>query len=241
MSRIPLAILVVVVACGPLGVATATSGQSATTLTVTDAAIDPGESVTHALSLDRVPDGLSGFEVTLALRGDDAATVEGAAYPSSLRPTTPPRIGPDNRTVTLEAADLAAEIEPGATDVSLANVTVNGTATGRATLAVVDAQIDADDGGRIDPTVDAGEIAVGVAPATETATSATATTAESADERTTAGSADASPQSEADPARESTTASASPSPADTTTGTGPGLGVLTAVFALVAVSLLARR
>jgi hypothetical protein len=225
MSRLSLALLVVVVACGPLGVATAT-GQQAPTLTVADAAIEPGETVTHDLTLDRVPAGLAGFEVTLRLAGDDAATVEGAAYPPTFRPTTTPRVGPSNRTITLEAADLQRAIEPGATDVQLATVRVNGTTTGRATLTVANAQIDADDGSRVDPTIKPGAIAVGVAPATETTTTDRTTT-----DRT---GSDASGGAN-DPPTETVP------PTDTTTGAGPGFGVLVAVLAAAAVAALVRR
>ncbi len=150
-------------ATGEVATNGATNGTAAnaTTLDVGDAAVGTGGNATVRVSLDRVPTGLAGFEVTLSLDAADVATITGARYPDGYRPTTDPAIGESGRTVTLEAADLGETVEPGAADVTLAFVTLSGAGNGTAALDATGVQVDADDGSRVDPTVDAGTVGVG--------------------------------------------------------------------------------
>lgn len=128
-------------------------------LKVADATLEPATTSTVSLTLTSVPDGLSGYEVTLALDGD-AATIGEASYPDAFALTTEPSIVDGGHTVTVEAADLGDEIVPGASDVTLATLTVEGTETGAAEVRVVDARLDADDGAAIDPAVESGTVRV---------------------------------------------------------------------------------
>lgn len=166
MTAALAACLVATLAVGGLGGAptgTAVAQADETTLDVGDAAVEPGENGTVRLSLDRVPDGLAGFAVTLSLDDPDAATVTGAGYPDDYQPTTDPAVDESGAAVTVEAADLGATVEPGATNVTLAVIDLAGEASGTAELAVTEAQVDADDGSKVDPTVDPGTVAVGPA------------------------------------------------------------------------------
>jgi len=140
---------------------TATDGSGESTLVVTDSTVEPGTTATHRITLTDAPDGLAGFEVTLELSGD-AATVSNASYPDAYGLTTEPITSADGRSVTVEAADLTDEVTPGATDVTLATVEVNATetATGSTTLRVAEPQVDADDGGRIEPALESGTLTI---------------------------------------------------------------------------------
>ncbi|WP_226040629.1 hypothetical protein [Natrinema sp. DC36] len=143
------------------GVDTAATPATESTLVVTDSTVEPGTTATHRIALTDAPDGLAGFEFTLELSGN-AATVSNASYPDAYGLTTEPITSADGRSVTVEAADLTDEVTPGATDVTLATVEVNATetATGSTTLRVTDSQVDADDGGRIEPALEAGTLTV---------------------------------------------------------------------------------
>lgn len=214
-----LACLVVLTAALP--VATVGAQNEGPTLTVADATLEPDTETTVRVALNAVPAGLSGFEVRLELQSAGAATISGADYPDRYRPTTDPRIGPEGQSITIEAADLGTEIQPGATDVTLATVTVAGNATGHTTLAVASAQVDDDDGGRVDPTTVAGDVAVGV-PTTST-------------------DAVGGGQAPADDTDSPTTDGASATDDTPTSGSGAGFRAVGALIALLATSVLARR
>lgn len=176
--RIVMALVVGLAVClatGPAPVAAASEGPSSVSgvdttataaaesaLVVTDSTVEPGTTATHRIALTDAPDGLAGFAFTLELSGD-AATVSNASYPDAYGLTTEPIRSADGRSVTVEAADLTDEVTPGATDVTLATVEVNATeaATGSTTLRVTDVQVDADDGSRVDPALEAGTLTVG--------------------------------------------------------------------------------
>lgn len=198
--------------------ATNGTAANATTLTVGDATVEPRSNATVRVSLDRVPAGLAGFEVTLSLDAADVATVTGARYPDGYQPTTDPAIGESGRTVTLEAADLGKTVEPGATDVTLAFVTISGVGDGTAALDATEVQVDADDGGRVDPAVDAGTVGVG-AGASDVASGASGDSG--------------GPQ---DPDGNGLDAASVPGGA-----TGLGLGALVLAAGLVGVGVLVRR
>ncbi|PGF15292.1 hypothetical protein CP556_03535 [Natrinema sp. CBA1119] len=144
------------------GVDTTATTAAESTLVVSDSTVEPGTTATHRIALTDAPDGLAGFEFTLELSGD-AATVSNASYPDAYGLTTDPITSADGRSVTVEAADLTDEVTSGATDVTLATVEVNATetATGSTTLRVAESQVDADDGSRVEPTLESGTLTVG--------------------------------------------------------------------------------
>ncbi|MCU4801938.1 hypothetical protein OB920_16280 [Halobacteria archaeon HArc-gm2] len=150
-------------ASGVPGASGAQAAANETTLTVGDATVEPHANDTVRLSLDRVPEGLAGFEVTLAFDSNATGSFAGARYPEDYQPTTDPVIGESGRTITLEAADLGNAVTPGATNVSLAFVTVTGSENGTAALTVTDRQVDADGGSKVRPAVEAGTLSVGSA------------------------------------------------------------------------------
>ncbi|WP_222919854.1 hypothetical protein [Natrinema sp. SYSU A 869] len=141
------------------GVDTAAPTAAESSLVVTDATTEPGDTATHRLVLTEAPNGLAGFETTLEF-ADDTATVSNASYPEEYRPTTDPIMSADGQSVTVEAADLTDEVTSGATNVTLATIEVRGTDARSTALRVTDAQVDADGGSKIAPSLEAGTLTV---------------------------------------------------------------------------------
>lgn len=137
------------------------SSTAESTLVVSDVSTDPDSGATHRIALTEVPDGLAGFELTLVLESDEVATVTGAGYPDRFGMTTDPVVSDDGRTITVEAVDLADEITPDDSDVTLARIEVTGVDDGETELRVVDLQVDADGGSPIEPALEAGTLTVG--------------------------------------------------------------------------------
>lgn len=171
---------VLLVTLAVAGVLTAASGAAAPgaaaapqsdgpTLRVDGGAVAAGGTTTVDVVLTSAPDGLAGFYLHLAVEGE-AARIAGASYPDDLGLTTPPETGPDNRTVTLEAADVEGAIEPGAENATLATVEIAGIAPGDAALSVDPEQFDADGGAAFEPVPRTGTVTVTDPDATPTAT-----------------------------------------------------------------------
>lgn len=158
----------VAVAFGSAGAAPTGTGSSdgdAATdpaLVVEDATLEVDETEPLRVSLSNAPDGVAGFRLTLAVEGGDAATIENASYPDRYGLTTPPAVSDDGERITVEAADLGDEVTAGATDVTLASIDVTGADDGETTLRVTDLQVDADGGGSVEPSLEAGAVTVGV-------------------------------------------------------------------------------
>lgn len=145
-----------------------TSQSDEPTLTTTTASVDPGETTTVTLLLTSAPDGLAGYELVVSLSGD-AATITDATYPEGFGLTTDPQITADGSAVTLEAADTASAIEPGARNATLVTLTVRGESAGEVAVEIDTRQLDADGGGELSPATVPGTVTIGD-PATETPT-----------------------------------------------------------------------
>lgn len=214
-----LVIAAVIVALGAAAIdpAVGSGGSDASNATdpelvVSNTTVDPDATGTHRLALTDAPEGLAGFEVTLALESDDVATATNASYPDHFGLTTDPAVSADGRTITVEAADLGDEITSGATDVTLAEIDVAGVDPGETELQVTDLQIDADGGSAIEPSLEAGTVTVGE------------------------GAVEPSSRSDDDG-----TETGSESEADSDSVPGFAVGVTIAAIAAVATSLLVRR
>ncbi|MFB6168998.1 MAG: hypothetical protein ABEJ43_09160 [Haloferacaceae archaeon] len=192
------------------------AAQEQPTVRVESATVTADGTTTVDVVLTSAPNGLAGYYLELSVTGD--ARIESVSYPDVYGVTTAPEIGADGRTATAEAADLEGSIDSGATDVTLATVTLAGTAPGEATLSVEPVQFDADDGTQFDPATRPG----------------TLTVAASSDGPASTDRPDAA-----------TDDGAGTSAAGTGTGTDAsgqqtsGLGPLPAVLALVAIAVLA--
>ncbi|WP_152040740.1 hypothetical protein [Salinigranum salinum] len=228
-----VAAIVVALAAGALtGAVTAQTDQP--TITVSDVTVEPGDSATVDVVLTSAPDGLAGYALELTVEGDGAA-VEGASYPDVFGLTSQPEIADDGTSVTLEAADLGENVQPGAAGVVLATVELNGEAAGEAGLSVEPLQFDTDGGGTMNPATEAGTVTVGGDADAETeASDASGSAASSGDgEDDATDDTDAAASSAGDAGGDETTSTAFALPAG-------GL-VLTALALAFVVAFVARR
>jgi hypothetical protein len=155
---IALTTLALLGAVAAAGTATAQSDRPA--VVVTDGTTAPDGTTTVGVVLTNAPDGLSGYYLDLTVENTDVARIDATGYPDQFGLTSEPVIGNDGATVTLEAADMEGAIEPGATDVTLATVTVAGAAPGSVELTVEPRQFDADDGSAFSPATGSGTVTV---------------------------------------------------------------------------------
>ncbi|WP_062397584.1 PKD domain-containing protein [Methanogenium cariaci] len=111
--------------------------------------VDQGESATYAITLDTVPDGLSGYNLTVSLSDDTVGEIIAVDLPAwaslSSNGTLPAS------SVWIKATDLNKEIQQGAENVPMGTVTVTGLAPGAADLSLDVARIDNDDGFALNP------------------------------------------------------------------------------------------
>jgi len=210
--------------------------QDGPTVRVTDASLDPGGTATARVVLTSAPDGLAGYELVLSVADGDVATFVGANYTDAFGLTTEPAVGDDGRTLRLEAADVGGNVQPGATDVTLATVELRGESAGRIEVDARPVRFDADGGAVMNVSVEAGSVVVG-----EPAPTATPTDEPTA---TPAGGAESTDGSDGS-ASDGDASTATTAPTDTTTSGQGGLplaGVgVAAVALLLAGALLGRR
>ncbi|RCU48536.1 hypothetical protein DU504_15225 [Haloplanus salinus] len=213
-----LALLGAVAAAG-----TATAQNSQPTVVVTDGTTAPDGTTTVGVVLTDAPDGLAGYYLELTVENPSVARIDAASYPDQYGLTSEPVIEDDGATAVLEAADVEGAVEPGATDVTLATVTVAGAAPGEVELTVTPQQFDADDGSALTPATAAGTIAVsggGDAPSADADDGDGASANGSDTDETGADGADTDTNTDAD--------------TESTEGDGP----LSPVLVLVAIALL---
>jgi hypothetical protein len=133
---------------------------------VTDGSTAADGTTTVGVVLTSAPDGLAGYYLELTVENPEVASVRSASYPDRFGLTSEPDVGADGATLTLEAADVEDAIEPGATDVTLATVTVAGASPGEVELTIDPQQFDADDGSAVSPATRPGTVTVGSGGAT---------------------------------------------------------------------------
>jgi hypothetical protein len=212
-------------------VAAATSGAAATTAAtdgatvgVSDGQVATGETTTASVALSAVPDGLSGYNVTVRVADPDRATIVAASVPARFGLSEARVVGGGDAAV-LKAVDTNEKVGAGETDVGLGTVTLRGETAGETSLRVEITQIDDDDGGRMTPETTAGSLVVGEATDRPTTTTQ-ATTATGTTETATAD----------DPTATDTSTDDGPPPSETATpgdGSTPGLGSAAAVVAIL--------
>ncbi len=157
--RVALAVALAAVALlGTAGAVTAQSNQP--TISVTGATTAADGTTTVEVVLTEAPDGLSGYYLSLAVGNGEVAQIESASYPDRFGLITDPDVGPEGRTVTLEAADVEGAIEPGATNVTLATIEVAGGIPGEARITVEPRQFDSDNGTQFQPSTQPGVVTV---------------------------------------------------------------------------------
>lgn len=155
-----VALAVVALAVVALAPGTATAQSDQPTIVVNDTTMTANGTATVDVVLTEVPEGLSGYYMELTVEDGAAAQIESVTYSETFGMTSATQIGDGGRTVTLEAADVREAVEPGATDVRLATVTVSGVEPGQANLTVDPLQFDTDSGAGFQPSTRAGLVTV---------------------------------------------------------------------------------
>jgi PKD repeat protein len=130
------------------------------TVSVGSATAQAGDTASVPVTLSVAPEGLSGYTLTVTTEDGDVATVDGASYPDALGLTSSPIVSDGGGSVTLKAADIGGAVDPGATDVTLATVTLDAGDYGETALTTDIARLDDDDGSAIDASTVAGSLAV---------------------------------------------------------------------------------
>lgn len=109
-----------------------------------------GDQSAVAVTLDQAPDGVQRYNVTVRLEGPEGASLESASAGDvegfEVRSQS-------DEAITFRAADLAENVQSGATDVSLGTVTVAGTGGESPDVTVATHDFRNDDSEQIDPSL----------------------------------------------------------------------------------------
>ncbi len=230
-ARLPLALVALVSLAG--AVPAFAAGQSDPAISIEAGSVAAGETTTVPVVLTSAPDGLAGYQFELAVDDPAVARFENASYPDRFGLTTDPVISSDGGTVTLEAADLDGQIEPGASDVTLATAELTGVGGGETQLTVASNQVDADGGGAVEPATEPSAFAVSPSVSTETVAAAPEVSSPASESTTeSVGTASAAGDTAGDSAGGGD---------QSTTGANGSLPTALTLAALVAVAALAAR
>jgi uncharacterized protein (DUF2141 family) len=132
----------------------------------TSASLTPGETTELNLTLERAPEGLAGYNLTVsvAVGTSDEVSVADATAPdifnNSVTETT---IESNNQTVEIRATDITTVVEANETDISLGTITVAADETADVSeipVTVSVSGIDDDSGSPIDVRTDNGTVSV---------------------------------------------------------------------------------
>ncbi|MCU4801809.1 hypothetical protein OB920_15625 [Halobacteria archaeon HArc-gm2] len=123
----------------------------------TDRTVGVDERTRIPVTLDEAPAGIQRYNVTVRLENDDVAAIESASGGDigafQVRSRTAD-------SVTFRAADLGQTVQPGATNVTLATVTVRSTAPGMSTVSYTVHDFRTDDSEQVSPAVQDGTLTV---------------------------------------------------------------------------------
>lgn len=157
-------VLPALVVLAVLGAPAVTASEHAT-LSVGDGAAETGETTTVAVTLSEIPNGLSGFNVTVKLSTPDAATITDAQITEAfgLDETT---VIEDGSAVRLKGIDMGQQYRAGDGPVQLGNVTLRADSNVGTDLTLEVRQVDDGDGGLVNPATSAGRLSVGGAEQT---------------------------------------------------------------------------
>lgn len=135
--------------------------QPGTQVEVSSVAVGQGSTGTVELTLSDAPNGFAGGSLTVSLSNSEVAKITDASYGEDLALTKPPEISDDGTSVTLQASDLDKAVQDGATDITLATIELEGTATGTADITIDLNRLDDDDGNRIEAITRQGVVITG--------------------------------------------------------------------------------
>lgn len=119
-----------------------------------------GSSQNVQIMMDKVPDGLSGFYITVWVSDPEIAKIAEASSPSWNMITKNSTSSVPSSSVWIRAIDIGRKVEPGAINVSLGNITLNGTKIGTTNLSIQPHEVDNDNGNAINLAIVQGQINV---------------------------------------------------------------------------------
>ncbi|TAJ44612.1 PKD domain-containing protein [Methanofollis fontis] len=135
------------------GYITVTASPAENTLSfdpaISEVAIGATSNITVVLS--SVPDGLAGYNITVALSDPSVGEIVGICYPTWANMPMNSNLPTD--AVYVQAVDLGGSVGSGATDVALCTLTVRGDAPGTTNLTITATKVDDTIGGRYEVTV----------------------------------------------------------------------------------------
>ncbi|PWR70121.1 hypothetical protein [Methanospirillum lacunae] len=154
MKKLYLALLIVLLT----GFCSAFS--SASTITISPASISGiGMSSTATISLDSADQGLSGYVFSVYPQSPQIASITGAIFPAWA--TLSDASHGEGAAYTIRALDMNDAVVPGATNVLLATLNLNGVSPGSTQIVIEVKQLDDDAGNAIIPQTIPGQITVG--------------------------------------------------------------------------------
>jgi len=137
---------------------TGVSAAGAVTLTGGAVKVVSGSTTTMAISLDVVPAGLSGYNLTISVADPAVAGIVGVSFPGWAMVNQYSALPAD--TVTIKVLDLSKQVEDGSTNVTLATFTIRGDAVGSSQVLITVNAMDDDDGTVMVPSLSPGLIRV---------------------------------------------------------------------------------
>jgi PKD repeat protein len=126
------------------------------------ASVHPGGSREYQIVVDSLPKGLAGYDLVCTISNTSVAEIISVSYPSwaGLQNTT----NYSAWSVRLSGVDTDRQIQPGAADVILANVTLIGDMAGITPIVISNVHMDADGGDAVNPSTNNGEFIVSALP-----------------------------------------------------------------------------
>ena len=118
-----------------------------------------GEQMDFTIIIDRVPEGLSGYNITVIIENPLVAEIVDASYPdwvsfSSIYPSLPAGY------VNLMASDLTGTLRPGGTNVELGYLTIRGLSQGASALTMNVNKMNTQSGDTIVPSLSGATVTV---------------------------------------------------------------------------------
>ena len=133
----------------------ATSNSSSPVVSISDGQVDAIGSTTGInITLSEVQNGLSGYNLTISLSNTSIAEIISVSFPEWAALHDNSTLPGDS--VWIKAADLNDQIKSGATNISLATLTIRGDSPGNTSISAMVTKMDDDNGNPINPSTDPG-------------------------------------------------------------------------------------
>ncbi len=136
----------------------ATNTTPAISFVPASASVLPGGSKEYEIRVDSLPKGLAGYDLVCTVSNTSVAEIISVSYPSwaGLRNTT----NYSAWSVRLSGVDTDRQIQPGAVNVILANMTLKGDMAGVTPIVISNVHMDADGGDAINSSTNNGQLIV---------------------------------------------------------------------------------